>query len=269
MIKINGLKKQYTLPDGSTIRAIDNVSIEINKGDFAVILGPNGAGKSTLFDLIVGRTFPDSGNVFLNDKDITFYPAHKRAKNITLISQDRGAGLPRAMTVNEVMKLALETIGDGNDREVKKYIKERLNGLGLGLSNIMNNQIWSLSGGEYQLVSLSIATILCEQTKDGNHLLLLDEHISQLSPSVRDKVISTTAELVKQNNLTVLLATHSPGLATAVGSRQIILAKGQVVHDLSKKERIDDFRLLENMLRNAESLNSNINSPFVPNDFQV
>jgi putative ABC transport system ATP-binding protein len=253
MLRLKQVTKSFRLPYGTIIKAVDKLSLSIAKTDFAVVVGPNGAGKSTLFDLISGRSYVDSGQIFFNNMDITFRPAHKRSRYITLISQLRGAGLPRAMTVREAIRLALEAGRRPLGTSIDKCISERLEVLEPGLSRLLTNQIWHLSGGEYQLVALSVATILCEQSTDGLHIILLDEHVSQLAPKARDRVLRATTDLVNRQHLTALLATHSPVIATSLGNRQIVIANGRVVIDRSGADRINDVKDFREILLEVEN----------------
>ena len=205
MLRLEQVSKRFCLPYGTVINAVKDITLTLSRGDFAVVVGLNGAGKSTLFDLISGHLYVDAGQIYFNNANITFYPPHKRAKIITLISQMRGAGLPRAMTVKEVVQLAVETRNRARHSYQSVDICEKLEALEPGLSRIANSQIWHLSGGEYQLVALLIASILCEQSVGSPHILLFDEHISQLAPSARERVLRVTKELVNQHNLTAMM----------------------------------------------------------------
>ena len=253
MLKIDQLIKKFPLPNGSVITALDGFSLTLSKGDFAVIIGPNGSGKSTLFDLIAGRSFANAGRILFDGRDITFTPPHRRASKITLISQSRGSGLPRAMTVREVIELALGTNGISKLKKTAKDVSTELDVLGPGLSGIIDNQIWYLSGGEYQLVALLIAVILCERSEDGNHVLLLDEHISQLAPDAKDRVLRVTTELIARKHLTAVLATHDPDVATVTGNRQLIIKKGKLDRDYSGEERIRDVADLRCIIKDIPS----------------
>lgn len=254
MLDIKNLKKEFNLPYGSTLRAVDDLSVTLKKGDFAIVIGPNGAGKSTLFDLVAGRMFPDSGHILFEGRDITYHPPHKRSGSITLISQMRGAGLPKAMTVREVMRLALEMKRSSKSSSIDKKIISRLEDLEPGLSKIADNQVWHLSGGEYQLVALSVATVLCELSENGNHIILLDEHISQLAPDAKDRVLSATTDLIGRESITAMLATHSPDIAIRIGNRQIVMANGRIISDYSGGQVIKNVSVLRDVLQKAESL---------------
>jgi putative ABC transport system ATP-binding protein len=217
MLKIDQLIKKFPLPNGSVITALDGFSLTLSKGDFAVIIGPNGSGKSTLFDLIAGRSFANAGRILFDGRDITFTPPHRRASKITLISQSRGSGLPRAMTVREVIELALGTNGISKLKKTAKDVSTELDVLGPGLSGI------------------------------------IDEHISQLAPDAKDRVLRVTTELIARKHLTAVLATHDPDVATVTGNRQLIIKKGKLDRDYSGEERIRDVADLRCIIKDIPS----------------
>lgn len=247
MLKLDGICKTFRLPNNRAVIALDNVTLQLDAGDFAVIIGANGSGKSTLFDLIAGKTYATYGKVSIKDVDITRMAPHHRSKYITLISQSRDAGLPRAMTVEEVLQLALERRGIKSQQRFISDITQKLDRLEPGLSKIIGTQVWNLSGGEYQLVALTVADAICEGHEDG-HLLLLDEHVSQLAPAARDRVVTATCELVRNKGITTMISTHSPSVATSIGNRQIILSEGRIYRDIKGNDIIRDPVILRGLL---------------------
>jgi putative ABC transport system ATP-binding protein len=226
-----------------------DLSLSLEPGEFVVLVGANGAGKTTLFEIIAGRIRPDAGRILLNGVDITGIPAHRRSRCVTLVSQQRGAGLPQAMTIYEVMRLTAETCGAESDA---RSIAAKLDALEPGLSRILENQVRYVSGGEYQLVCLAVAALLCEANRGNEHVLLLDEHVSQLAPGARDRVLGATRKLVETRQLTTILATHSPSVAVSVGTRQVVLAGGMVAADLKAEKRLRDYEMLREFLKEIE-----------------
>jgi putative ABC transport system ATP-binding protein len=247
MLTLDNISKKYLIPGNRVIVAVDRLSLELTLGAFAVVVGANGAGKSTLFDLIVGHSSVDEGRILIGGVDVTTTAAHKRSRRVTLISQSRSASLPKALTVREVMRLAMESGGGCRNSRLDRACCEKLEGLERNLSRILNSQLWHLSGGEYQLVALAVATVLCEHDGKG-HLLLLDEHISQLAPAARDRVVAATVQLVRDRKLTTMLATHSASVAATLGNRQIVLSGGRIHADLTEERRITDADKLRALL---------------------
>ena len=101
MLKITKITKVFNKGTVDAKLALDNVSVDIKKGDFVSIIGANGAGKSTLFNAIAGSFYTDSGTIELDGRDITLAPEHKRAKQIGRLFQDPLKGTAPGMTIEE------------------------------------------------------------------------------------------------------------------------------------------------------------------------
>jgi putative tryptophan/tyrosine transport system ATP-binding protein len=240
MLQLRSLRKIFRRSDGSEIVAIDALNASFAPGEFVVLIGPNGSGKSTLFDLITGRSRLDGGAIFFDGADITRVSPHIRAQYVGLVSQSRELGLPRAMTVEEILRLALESRGIHNRAAALNYARQQLESLNPRLPRLMKSQIWSLSGGEYQLVSLAVAQTLLEPPERAPKaaILLLDEHTSHLAPAASQHVLQATVSLSKMQGMLTIMATHDPYVATTVGNRQIVLRDGRLLYDLTGAERI-------------------------------
>ena len=117
--------------------ALNNLSLEVNQGDFITIIGANGAGKSTLFNAIAGTYLTDEGRILLEDNDITAMPEHKRARFIGRLFQDPMKGSAPGMSIEENLALAA---GHGGwfstiSKKDKKLFREKLALLGMGLED--------------------------------------------------------------------------------------------------------------------------------------
>ena len=170
MLNISHISK--TLNPGTTDakKALNDLSLDVNKGDFITVIGANGAGKSTLFNAIAGSFITDSGKIELNGKDISLMPEHKRAKKIGRLFQDPMRGSAPGMTVEENLALAAGRGGwlSHVSKADKKAFRERVAMLDMGLENRMNQPVGLLSGGQRQALTLMMATF------DPPELLLLD-----------------------------------------------------------------------------------------------
>ena len=107
MLKISHISKTFNPGTVNEKKAIEDLSLELKKGDFATIIGSNGAGKSTLFNAICGDFLTDAGAIELDGRDITFMPQHARAKEIGRLYQDPMRGTAPGMTIEENLALAL------------------------------------------------------------------------------------------------------------------------------------------------------------------
>lgn len=213
--------------------ALNNLSLEVNQGDFITIIGANGAGKSTLFNAIAGTYLTDEGRILLEDKDITAMPEHKRARFIGRLFQDPMKGSAPGMSIEENLALAaghggwLSTIS----KKDKKIFREKLALLGMGLEDRMNSPVGLLSGGQRQALTLMMSTI------NPPKILLLDEHTAALDPGTAEKVLNLTTQIVDENKITCLMITHNMQSALDLGNRTIMMDKGRVVYDVANEER--------------------------------
>ena len=151
MLVIKDLNKTFNTGTVNEKKAIDNVSLTINDGDFITVIGGNGAGKSTLLNLISGTYMSDSGSIVLNDQDITKLKEYKRASMIGRVFQDPMTGTCKELTIEENFSLALRR---GQNRTLKKGItsKEKdipveLNFLGIRDNRHYPNELfWQVAG---------------------------------------------------------------------------------------------------------------------------
>lgn len=213
--------------------ALNNLSLEVNQGDFITIIGANGAGKSTLFNAIAGTYLTEEGRILLEGKDITAMPEHKRARFIGRLFQDPMKGSAPGMSIEENLALAaghggwLSTIS----KKDKKIFREKLALLGMGLEDRMNSPVGLLSGGQRQALTLMMSTI------NPPKILLLDEHTAALDPGTAEKVLNLTTQIVDKNKITCLMITHNMQSALDLGNRTIMMDKGRVVYDVANEER--------------------------------
>ena len=139
MLKIEHISKTFNPGTVNEKQAIRDLSLNLEKGDFATIIGSNGAGKSTLFNAICGDFLTDSGVIMLDGQDITFMPQHVRAKTIGRLYQDPMRGTAPGMTIEENLALAA---GKGGwlshvSRQEKERFHEELKLLDIGLEKRM------------------------------------------------------------------------------------------------------------------------------------
>lgn len=214
-------------------RALDDLSLHAEHGDFISIIGANGAGKSTLFNAIAGSFLTDSGEILLDGEDITLMPEHKRAKRIGRLFQDPMRGSAPGMTIEENLALAAGTGGwlSYVTRAEKQRFRDRVALLGMGLEDRMRQPVGLLSGGQRQALTLMMATFHPPK------LLLLDEHTAALDPGTAEKVLTLTKQIVQENGLTCLMITHNMLSALELGNRTIMMHRGRIVMDVSGAER--------------------------------
>ena len=233
MLKLNHISKTFNPGTVNEKVAIKDLSLHLEKGDFATIIGSNGAGKSTMFNAICGDFLTDSGSVVLDGEDITFLPQHIRAKTIGRLYQDPMRGTAPGMTIEENLALAAGTGGwlSHVSKADKERFREQLALLDIGLENRMSQPVGLLSGGQIQALTLLMATM------NAPKLLLLDEHTAALDPATADKVLNLTKRIVEEHQLTCLMITHNMKSALELGNRTLMMDSGNIVLDIKGKER--------------------------------
>ena len=236
MLQLIDISKTFNLGTVNEKKVLSHLNLELQDGDFATIIGSNGAGKSTMFNAICGTFFADEGAVILDGTDITYEKEYKRSKYIGHLFQDPMKGTAPNLTIEENLALAYSKNTKGlfrfaitkKDREM---FCEALKRFDMGLEDRMATKIGLLSGGQRQVVTLLMSTIVTPK------LLLLDEHTAALDPATAEKVMAITNDIVHERNLTTLMITHNMGQALTTGSRTIMLDSGAIIFDIKEEER--------------------------------
>ena len=237
MLKIENVSLTFNPGTVNEKKALEGLSLHLQKGDFVTILGSNGAGKSTLFNTIAGTFLPDSGKIYLDGKDITRLPDYKRSKEIGRLFQDPLKGTAPNMTIEENLALAYLRANHTKSpfsmvsKADRAEFRDRLQMLGLGLEDRMNQPVGLLSGGQRQALTLLMATLVTPK------ILLLDEHTAALDPGTAEIVLELTKKIVAENNITCLMITHNLASSLALGNRTIMMADGHILLDLKQEQR--------------------------------
>ncbi|MBQ7535447.1 MAG: cell division ATP-binding protein FtsE [Stomatobaculum sp.] len=218
MIELNDVSKVYER--GS--RALKNVSLHIDDGEFVFIMGRSGAGKSTLVRLLMKETEPTSGSLIVNDislNEMRRSQIPKFRRTIGVVFQD--FRLLRHLNVYENVAFAQRVIGK-TGREIRETVPEMLTMV--GLSSKYKANVSELSGGEQQRVA--IARALVNRPK----LLLADEPTGNLDAKTADEIMELLEE-INRGGTTVLVITHSREIVQKMGKRVIVLDKGMLKSD--------------------------------------
>ena len=236
MLKITDLSVTFNAGTVNEKRALNNVNLTLEDGDFVTVIGGNGAGKSTLLNAISGVFEPDAGVIELNGKDITKLAEYKRAKYIGRVFQDPMKGTAADMEIAENLSIAARRGAKrkliwGLPKAEREGYKKKLAELGLGLEDRLSGKVGLLSGGQRQALTLLMATLVKPE------LLLLDEHTAALDPKTAEKVLEITDKVVRANNLTTLMITHNMRDAIKHGNRLIMLHEGRIIIDVSGEEK--------------------------------
>ncbi|WP_026508790.1 ABC transporter ATP-binding protein [Butyrivibrio sp. MC2013] len=233
MLELNKISKTFGRGTVNEKKALTDISLKVNKGDFISIIGSNGAGKSTLLNAISGVFKVDSGSIILDGTDITSMSEHKRAAQIGRLFQDPMKGSAPSMSIEDNLYLASGKRGwfahiSAADR---REFRERLSMLGMGLEDRMKHPVGLLSGGQRQALTLLMATYNVPK------LLLLDEHTAALDPATAEKVLDITRTVIEENGITCLMITHNMQSALELGNRTIMMNDGEIIYDVSGEKR--------------------------------
>jgi putative ABC transport system ATP-binding protein len=219
MLKIQNLSKSYRTENVETT-ALNNIDIEIKKGEFIAIMGPSGCGKSTLLNTIGMLDSPTSGHYWFNDEDVANYSEAKLAKirkhSIGFIFQS--FNLIDELSVRENIELALlyHNIPSAERKERVEKVMEQV-----GITHRADHMPSQLSGGQQQRVAVARA-VVGDQT-----MILADEPTGNLYTQHGHEVMEMLQEL-NANGKTIVMVTHSPAHAE-FATRTITLLDGQVV----------------------------------------
>ncbi len=224
-------------------RVVDDVSLEVREGEVVGLLGPNGAGKTTTFHMVVGLTRPDSGNVFLNDQEITALPMYLRARSgISYLPQE--PSIFRKLTVEENALAILETLPLRTSEKMKR-LGEVLQEL--GLADKARSRGYTLSGGERRRAEITRALVTSPS------FMLLDEPFAGIDPiAVSD--IQKIVQHLKAKGIGILVTDHNVRETLKITDRAYIMNEGKIFgsgtpSELAENEDVrrvyfgEDFRL--------------------------
>ena len=232
MLELKNIVKKY----GNNV-ILDDISLQIKKGEIVSILGPSGSGKTTLLNLILGITDISSGKIIYDGEDITNVPLEKRGFNI--VFQDY-ALFPNLTAYENIVYGLRNKPGISTEQDVQDFIHL------LGLEEHLNKRISQLSGGQKQRVALARTMVMKPK------ILLLDEPLSALDGVIKESIKSKIKEIAREFSLTTIIVTHDPEEALTLSDKVLIINHGEIAQYGTPKEIIqqpaDDF--VENFILN-------------------
>jgi lipopolysaccharide export system ATP-binding protein len=243
-LKAHNITKSYR-----SRKVVDSVSIEVNQGEIVGLLGPNGAGKTTSFYMIVGLIKPNSGQIFLDDTDITKYPMYQRAQNgIGYLAQE--ASVFRKLSVEDNIRsvLQLTKLSPKEQMEKTEALLEEF-----GLTHIRNSRGDLLSGGERRRTE--IARALATDPK----FVLLDEPFAGVDPVAVEDIQKIVAHL-KSKNIGILITDHNVQETLAITDQTFLMFEGRILkagkpEELASDEMVRKVYLGQNFELRKKKLN--------------
>ena len=221
MIEFRNVSKVYT----KNVKALTNVNINIDKGEFVFLVGPSGAGKSTFIKMLLKEVEPSTGNIVMGNEDLSKIkrrqiPYHRR--KIGMVFQD--FRLIPTLNVYENVAFAMRVVG-ASPKEIRKRVPMVLSLV--GLSNKYKMFPTELSGGEQQRVSIARAIV------NNPKVLIADEPTGNLDPETAKEIMELIDDINKAGT-TVVMATHAKEIVNSMKKRVIAIDKGEVVSDVQK-----------------------------------
>ena len=223
-LKASNLVKSYS---GKNV--VKQVSVELNQGEIVGLLGPNGAGKTTSFYMIVGLIKADSGNIYLNKKEITNYPMYKRAQNgIGYLAQE--SSVFRKMSVEDNILSVLELTNLSKEEQIEKtesLLEE------FGLLEIRKRRGDLLSGGERRRTEIARALAT------NPNFILLDEPFAGVDPLAVEDIQKIVRDLTKKN-IGILITDHNVQETLAITDRTYLMFEGKILRHGSPEDLAND-----------------------------
>ena len=213
ILSATNLKKQYGQKN-----VVNNIDINLKKGEIVGLLGPNGAGKTTTFYMITGMIRPSSGTILLDDADITSLPMYKRARmGIGYLAQE--PSIFGKLTVENNLKIVLETVLP-KDVDQNNLIDELLDQF--NITKLRNSLGSSLSGGERRRVEI------CRTLALNPDFVLLDEPFAGVDPIAVEDIQQMIMSL-KEKNIGVLITDHNVRETLSITDRSYLLHSGEIL----------------------------------------
>lgn len=218
LIEFRNVTKEYD----AGLKALDDVSMKVEDGEFVFIVGPSGAGKSTLVRLLIREELPSSGEIYFRDESVITLPhnkIHDLRRRIGVVFQD--FKLLDSKTAFENVAIALD-VNDSPDREINNIVPSVLSLV--GLSDKILHYPKQLSGGEKQ--RLSIARALAHEPD----VLIADEATGMIDPDSTDDVVEVL-EKINSLGTTVIMATHDERIVDKLKKRVVRISRGKILSD--------------------------------------
>ena len=221
MIEFRNVSKVYN----KNVKALTNVNINIDKGEFVFLVGPSGAGKSTFIKMLLKEVEPSTGNIVMGNEDLSKIkrrqiPYHRR--KIGMVFQD--FRLIPTLNVYENVAFAMRVVG-ASPKEIRKRVPMVLSLVGLSDKYKMFPN--ELSGGEQQRVSIARAIV------NNPKVLIADEPTGNLDPETAKEIMELIDDINKAGT-TVVMATHAKEIVNSMKKRVIAIDKGDVGSDVQK-----------------------------------
>ncbi len=225
----------FSAPEENLVRAVNDVSFDIKRGECLGLVGESGCGKTTVSKLLMRAVTADSGEIVFNDGDrdidivkLAGNALKKFRTRVQMVFQDPVSSLSPRMTVGNILREPMEIHGHGNDASRTRMARELMQLVGLD-PRFMSRYPHSFSGGQRQRIGIARALALNPQ------LLICDEPVSALDVSVQAQVLNLLKDLQKQLGLTYLFISHNLAVIDYMADRIAVMCRGRIVEQAPRE----------------------------------
>ncbi|WP_059173140.1 ABC transporter ATP-binding protein [Bacillus sp. FJAT-27445] len=232
LLKVENLKKYFTIRKNQSVKSVDDISIEIKRGETFGLVGESGSGKSTLGKTIVGLQDPTAGRMFYNGVDLSTLGGKEKAianREMQIIFQDPHASLNPRMRVGDIIAEGIDAHGLAKGKERQERVYDLLERVGLRPEHARRYP-HEFSGGQRQRIG--IARALAVNPK----FIVADEPISALDVSIQAQVINLMEDLREQEGLTYLFIAHDLGMVKHISDRIGVMYLGKMMELASSND---------------------------------
>jgi peptide/nickel transport system ATP-binding protein len=227
VLELRSVSRRYAVRKGwfsrpAELRAADDVSLDVHKGEVLAIVGESGSGKTTLGRLILGLTKPSAGEVRLDGQPLSSLDRRRRSRRIQPVFQDPYSSLNPRQTVGQIvaMPLHVHRIGTGGERF--RAVREMMERVGLS-QDLVHSYPSQLSGGQRQRIAIARALITQPD------ILVCDEPTSALDVSVQGQILNLLKDLQQSLHLTYVFITHDLAVVEYLADRVAVMYLGRIV----------------------------------------
>lgn len=204
------------------LKAVDNISLDLRRGEVVAIVGESGCGKSTLARMLLGLQTPTGGKILLDGQDVSALSNVEKSRRVQSIFQDPYSSLNPRRTIGEIIRRPMEIHKLGSAKEQMEQVQAIMERVGIP-RRLYHNYPNQLSGGQRQRVAIARALVLKPE------IVVCDEPTSALDVSVQAQILNLLLELRREFRLTYLLITHDMAVVEHIATSVVVMYLGRVV----------------------------------------
>jgi len=222
----------------AAVRAVDDVSFSVERGEVLAIVGESGSGKSTLARMLLRLLDPSSGHILLDDEDAARLQGPRQLKSywrkVQGIFQDPFASFNQFYSVNHMLQKTLGLLDSAPSGQVRRErLATALRSVGLDPSDVLHKWPHQLSGGQLQRVTIARALVVEPR------ILIADESTSMLDASLRVTILNLLTDLRQRYGMSILFITHDIGQANYIADRILVMYRGELVEQGPTEQVLD------------------------------